>query len=93
MRTKKMRGLLCLGMLGLFLLINTERLFAAQEFSGITVNIVTTKTIIAEPLKRRAPDFEQLTGATINVVEVDFSTLYDTIKNDFASDNDDDFLN
>ena len=59
---------------------------AAQEFAGVTVNIVTTKTIIAEPLKRRAPDFEKFTGAKINVVEVDFSTLYDTIKSDFAAD-------
>ena len=32
---------------------------------------------IAEPLQRRAPDFEALTGAKINVVAVGFQEIYD----------------
>ena len=31
---------------------------------------------IAEPLQRRAPEFEKLTGAKINVITVPFSDLY-----------------
>ena len=41
----------------------------AQDFSGVSVNIMTfTGPQIAEPLQRRAPDFEAATGAEINVV-------------------------
>ncbi len=32
---------------------------------------------VAEPLQRRAPDFEALTGAHVNVVAVGFQTIYD----------------
>ena len=40
---------------------------------------------IAEPLQRRAPDFKELTGATINVVTVPFSDLYSKLLTDFAT--------
>ena len=40
---------------------------------------------IAEPLQRRAPDFKKLTGATINVVTVPFSDLYNKLLTDFAT--------
>ncbi|MGH6945574.1 MAG: ABC transporter substrate-binding protein, partial [Geminicoccaceae bacterium] len=40
---------------------------------------------IAEPLQRRAPDFQALTGATINVVTVPFSDLYTRLLTDWAS--------
>jgi multiple sugar transport system substrate-binding protein len=47
-------------------------------FKDINVNILTFNgPQVAEPLQRRAPDFEQLTGAHINVVAVSFGTLYD----------------
>ena len=39
---------------------------------------------IAEPLQRRAPDFEKLTGAKINVMTVPFSDLYNKLLTDFA---------
>ncbi len=56
------------------------------NFSGITVNIVTfTGPQIAEPLQRRAPDFEKLTGAKINVITVPFSDLYSKILTDFST--------
>ena len=40
---------------------------------------------IAEPLQRRAPDFEKLTGAKVNVITVPFSDLYQKLLTDWAS--------
>jgi multiple sugar transport system substrate-binding protein len=40
---------------------------------------------IAEPLQRRAPEFEKLTGAKINVVTVPFSDLYTKLLTDWSS--------
>ena len=48
------------------------------QFKDVNVNILTFNgPQVAEPLQRRAPDFEQLTGAHVNVVAVSFGTLYD----------------
>ena len=48
-----------------------------DKFKGINVNILTFNgPQVAEPLQRRAPDLEQLTGAHINVVAVGFQTIY-----------------
>ncbi len=59
---------------------------AAGEFDGVTVNIMTfTGPQIAEPLQRRAPDFEKLTGAKINVITVPFSDLYTKLLTDWSS--------
>ena len=59
---------------------------AMQSFAGVTVNIVTfTGPQIAEPLQRRAPDFQKLTGAKINVITVPFSDLYQKILTDAAT--------
>jgi multiple sugar transport system substrate-binding protein len=50
---------------------------AAAEFDGVTINVMTfTGPQIAEPLQRRAPDFEKATGAKVNVITVPFSDLY-----------------
>ena len=58
----------------------------AGEFEGVTVNIMTfTGPQIAEPLQRRAPDFEKLTGAKINVIIVPFSDLYQKLLTDWAA--------
>ena len=40
---------------------------------------------IQEPLQRRAPDFEKLTGAKINIIAVPFSDLYQKVLTDWAS--------
>ena len=40
---------------------------------------------IAEPLQRRAPDFNAMTGATINIVTVPFSDLYSKVLTDWAA--------
>ena len=40
---------------------------------------------IAEPLQRRAPDFEKLTGAKINVITVPFSDLYQKLLTDWVT--------
>jgi multiple sugar transport system substrate-binding protein len=56
------------------------------SFSGITINLVTfTGPQIAEPLQRRAPDFERLTGAKVNVITVPFSDLYQKVLTDFST--------
>ncbi len=48
------------------------------KFAGINVNILTLNgPQVAEPLQRRAPDWEQLTGGHVNVVAVGFQTIYD----------------
>src|SRR5437879_10168492 len=57
-----------------------------QSFSGTTIRVVTfTGPQIAEPLQRRAPDFEKLTGAKIEVITVPFSDLYQKLLTDFAT--------
>src|SRR5436305_15060763 len=59
---------------------------AAGQFDGVTVNVMTfTGPQIAEPLQRRAPDFEKLTGAHINVITVPFSDLYQKALTDFST--------
>jgi multiple sugar transport system substrate-binding protein len=59
---------------------------SAKPFDGVTVNVLTfTGPQIAEPLQRRAPAFEKLTGAKINVVIVPFSDLYQKILTDAAT--------
>jgi multiple sugar transport system substrate-binding protein len=57
----------------------------AGEFDGVTVNVMTQTGAIQEPLQRRAPEFEKLTGAKINVIAVPFSDLYQKVLTDWAS--------
>ena len=58
---------------------------AAGPFDGVTVNVMTFTGAIPEPLQRRAPDFEKLTGAKINVITVPFSDLYTKLLTDWSS--------
>src|SRR5271170_8379191 len=58
---------------------------AAGPFEGVTVNVMTQTGAIQEPLQRRAPEFEKLTGAKINVIAVPFSDLYQKVLTDWAS--------
>jgi len=58
---------------------------ADNQFAGVTVNIMTQTGAIQEPLARRAPEFEKLTGAKINVIAVPFSDLYQKVLTDWAS--------
>jgi len=58
----------------------------AKPFEGVEVNVLTfTGPQIAEPLQRRAPDFQALTGAQVNVIIVPFSDLYQKILTDMAT--------
>ncbi|HZZ61645.1 MAG TPA: extracellular solute-binding protein [Roseiarcus sp.] len=57
----------------------------AGEFDGVTVNLMTQTGAIQEPLQRRAPDFEKMTGAKINIIAVPFSDLYQKLLTDWAS--------
>ena len=55
-------------------------------YAGVEIDVLTfTGPQIAEPLQRRGPDFEALTGATVNVVTVPFADLYQTILTDQAT--------
>jgi multiple sugar transport system substrate-binding protein len=57
-----------------------------DRHKGVEVTVLTfTGPQIAEPLQRRAPDFNRLTGAKINVVTVPFADLYDKILADLAT--------
>src|SRR5258706_13440970 len=57
-----------------------------KEFDGVTVNLLTfVGPQVAEPLQRRAPDFKVLTGATINVITVPNSDLYQKALTDMAT--------
>ncbi len=59
---------------------------SAEDFHGVTVNVMTfVGPQIAEPLQRRAPEFEKLTGAKINILTVPFSDLYQKLLTDWAS--------
>jgi multiple sugar transport system substrate-binding protein len=57
-----------------------------KQFSGTTIRVVTfTGPQIAEPLQRRAPDFEKKTGAKVQIITVPFSDLYQKLLTDFAT--------
>lgn len=57
-----------------------------SQFDGVAITVLTREPPqIAEPLKRRAPEFEELTGAQVTVKTVPFAELYDEILNDFRS--------
>src|SRR3989454_10832269 len=59
---------------------------SSTNFSGTTIRVVTFPgPQIAEPLQRRAPDFNKLTGAKVEVITVPFSDLYQKILTDFAT--------
>src|SRR5713226_4155596 len=65
---------------------NTSTPTSNAKFSGTTIRVVTfTGPQIAEPLQRRAPDFEKATGAKVEVITVPFSDLYQKILTDFAT--------
>lgn len=58
----------------------------AQRFDGVTVNLMTfTGPVVSEPLQRRAPDFEKMTGAEINIITVPFADLYSKLLTDWAT--------
>src|SRR5213596_1994803 len=59
---------------------------SSTNFSGTTIRVVTfTGPQIAAPLQRRAPDFEKLTGAKVQVITVPFADLYQKLLTDFAT--------
>ena len=61
-------------------------LYAYAQYDGVEINIVTfTGPQIAEPMQRRAPDFEAQTGASVNIITVPFSDLYQQILTDVAT--------
>ena len=78
-------GMLLAGVSALCVLAGAPALAQDKPFAGVTVNVITQTGAIQEPLQRRAPDFEALTGAKINVIAVPFSDLYQKVLTDWAS--------
>lgn len=59
---------------------------SGKMYDGVTVNLLTfVGPQVAEPLQRRGPDFTELTGATINVITVPNSELYQKALTDMAT--------
>ncbi|MDW8325161.1 MAG: extracellular solute-binding protein [Anaerolineales bacterium] len=59
---------------------------AKKQYEGVTINVLTfTGPQIAEPLQRRGKEFSAATGATINVITVPFSDLYQKALTDFST--------
>ncbi len=84
---RKLRGVLS-AVVGAAVVANALTFAVAQDkpYAGVVIDVLTfTGPQIAEPLQRRAPDFAELTGATINVVTVPFGDLYQTILTDQAT--------
>jgi multiple sugar transport system substrate-binding protein len=81
----KAKGGIVAGLLGAAAFICAALPSQAGEFDGVTVNVMTQTGAIQEPLQRRAPEFEKLTGAKINVIAVPFSDLYQKVLTDWAS--------
>jgi len=70
--------------IGILLAFFLSSVFA--QYDGVEINIVTfTGPQIAEPLQRRAIEFEAATGAKVNVVTVPFSDLYQQVLTDMAT--------
>ncbi|MBX3062693.1 MAG: extracellular solute-binding protein [Anaerolineae bacterium] len=69
----------------LLLSVGTLGISKAQDkpFAGVTVNVLSfAGPQVTEPLLRRGPDFEALTGAKIEVTTVPFAELYNAILTD-----------
>lgn len=82
LKTFLVMSIVAVAMVGIFGVSSAQDM----PFEGVTVDIITfTGPQIAEPLQRRAPDFNELTGAQINVVTVPFSDLYQNILTDQAT--------
>jgi multiple sugar transport system substrate-binding protein len=78
-------GSLALGLAG-GVALGSGGVLAQLKHDGVEATVMTfTGPQIAEPLQRRAPEFKELTGATINVVTVPFSDLYSKLLTDFAT--------
>lgn len=59
---------------------------AAQDYSGVTVDILTRPGyVIAGRLVERGAEFEKMTGAKIVVTEVPFAEIFPKIQNDWAT--------
>jgi multiple sugar transport system substrate-binding protein len=61
---------------------------AITRFDGTSITVITrSRPQIAEPLQRRALEFEKMTGAQIKIVTFPFGTLYQEIKQDLSQGN------
>ncbi len=70
------------------MLWTAEAAAETHYYDGVTVNLLTelSGTFISEPLKRHARQFEQMTGATVNIETVPFGELYQEIDRGFSGE-------
>ncbi|MDM8565454.1 extracellular solute-binding protein [Candidatus Halobeggiatoa sp. HSG11] len=68
-------------------IIISETAVTAEKYADVTVNILTFPgPFLAEPVERRAMEFAEATGATINVTKVkEYNDLYKMMLADFSS--------
>ncbi len=58
-----------------------------RPFEGVELNIVAFRGPgLEEPLRRRGPEFTALTGAKVNVLTVLFESLYESVLEEFGSE-------
>ncbi|MCC6456652.1 MAG: extracellular solute-binding protein [Caldilineaceae bacterium] len=81
-----MKSIRIVCLLSVLLVLFTVSITASAQdkpFEGTTVNILSfAGPQVTEPLLRRGPDFEELTGANIEVTTVPFADLYNAILTD-----------
>src|SRR5437868_1733778 len=87
---KRIRSILLLTLVVVLVmsLVGGFSVAAAQgkQFDGVEITLLTFDgPQIAEPLQRHAPEFQELTGAKVNVVTVPNANLYQTMLTDMAT--------
>ena len=56
-----------------------------QRFDGITITVVTNNLSIGVGVERRAREFEQLTGARVNMVKLPIKDVFPSMQGEFAN--------
>ncbi len=83
MTLRKTRNLAALAVAGM---ISAAAPAAAQDYKGVTVNILTRPgPVIAQKLVERGEEFTKMTGAEIRVAEVPFAELFQKLLTDWAT--------
>jgi multiple sugar transport system substrate-binding protein len=78
-------GPLAAGLLIVLLMLPATLQAQDRPFEGVTLTVITqSPPYIAKPLQMVAPEWEEMTGARIDLVTVPFGDLYTTIMSDFV---------
>ena len=78
-------ALLAFALVAALCLVPTPAHAQDRPFEGVTLTVITqSPPYIARPVQMLAPEWEERTGATIDLVTVPFGDLYTQIMSDFA---------